>query len=63
MHHSHKRILICSPVLTSGPILGALSDVVDRDGLRISGVIDGSMMRGVMRQWGRDTPDSRKPAA
>ncbi len=63
MRHSRERILICSPVLTSGPILGALSDVVDRDGLRISGVVDGSMMRGVMRQWDRDTPDSWKPAA
>ena len=31
MRHSRERILICSPVLTSGPILGALIDVVDRE--------------------------------
>ena len=32
---ARERILICSPVLTSGPILGALSDVIGRgDGAR-----------------------------
>ncbi|MGI9657639.1 MAG: phospholipase D-like domain-containing protein [Gaiellaceae bacterium] len=60
---ARDRVLICSPVLTSGPILGALTDVLEREGLRISGVVDGPMMRGVLRQWEDHNPDSWKPAA
>ena len=33
---ARERILICSPVLTSGPLLSALTDVLERDGLRIA---------------------------
>lgn len=60
---ARERILICSPVLTSGPILGALTDVLDRDGLEIAGVVDGPMMKGVLKQWEGLDPVSWKPAA
>lgn len=60
---ARERILICSPVLTSGPLLGALTDVLDRDGLEIAGVVDAPMMHGVLRQWGQLRPESWKPAA
>ncbi|MFQ5427336.1 MAG: phospholipase D-like domain-containing protein, partial [Gaiellales bacterium] len=63
MRRARRRILVCSPVLTSGPILGALTDVLERDGLSISGVVDGTMMRGVLRQWDELTPESWKPDA
>ena len=60
---ARRRVLICSPVLTSGPILGALTDVLERDELEIAGVVDGPMMQGVLRQWETQSPDSWKPAA
>jgi phosphatidylserine/phosphatidylglycerophosphate/cardiolipin synthase-like enzyme len=63
IRRARKRVLVCSPVLTSGPILGALTDVLDREGLRIAGVVDGPMMRGVLRQWQEQSPGSWKPAA
>jgi phosphatidylserine/phosphatidylglycerophosphate/cardiolipin synthase-like enzyme len=49
---ARERVLICSPVLTSGPILGALSDVVGRGVVPVTGVIDRTQMRDVLRQWG-----------
>jgi phosphatidylserine/phosphatidylglycerophosphate/cardiolipin synthase-like enzyme len=58
-----ERILICSPVLTSGPILGALSDVVGRGAVPVTGVIDRTQMEDVLRQWGSLPKASWKPAA
>ena len=42
---ARERILICSPVLTSGPILGALSDVLGRGTVPVTGVIDRTQMQ------------------
>jgi phosphatidylserine/phosphatidylglycerophosphate/cardiolipin synthase-like enzyme len=60
---ARERILICSPVLTSGPILGALSDVVGRGTVPVTGVIDRTQMQDVLRQWGSLPKASWKPAA
>jgi phosphatidylserine/phosphatidylglycerophosphate/cardiolipin synthase-like enzyme len=60
---ARERILICSPVLTSGPILGALSDVVGRGAVPVTGVVDRTQMRDVLRQWGDLPKASWKPAA
>ena len=48
---ARRRIRICSPVLTSGPILGALAERVSDGDLDIAGVVDGTQMRGVFHQW------------
>jgi len=58
-----ERILSCSPVLTSGPILGALSDVVGRGKVPVTGVVDRTQMQDVLRQWGGLPKASWKPAA
>jgi phosphatidylserine/phosphatidylglycerophosphate/cardiolipin synthase-like enzyme len=50
-------------VLTSGPILGALSDVVGRGSVPVTGVIDRTQMEDVLRQWGSLPRASWKPAA
>lgn len=63
VRRARRRILVCSPVLTSGPILGALADVLDRPGLAVRGVVDGTQMRAVLRQWERDGTGAWKPAA
>ncbi|HET6171597.1 MAG TPA: phospholipase D-like domain-containing protein [Gaiellales bacterium] len=60
---ARERVLICSPVLTSGPILGALSDVVGRGVVPVTGVIDRTQMQDVLRQWGSLPKASWKPAA
>jgi len=60
---ARERILICSPVLTSGPILGALSDVVGRGAVPVTGVVDRTQMHDVLRQWGALPKASWKPAA
>ncbi len=48
------RVRICSPVITSAPILATLAEVVDdkRSDVRI--VIDGPMMQRALDQWHRD---------
>jgi phosphatidylserine/phosphatidylglycerophosphate/cardiolipin synthase-like enzyme len=48
---SKRRIRVCSPVLTSGPILGALAECVSDGKVDITGVVDGTQMRGVYHQW------------
>ncbi len=60
---ARERILVCSPVLTSGPILGALCDVVGRGEVPVTGVVDRTQMHDVLRQWGAVPKASWKPAA
>jgi phosphatidylserine/phosphatidylglycerophosphate/cardiolipin synthase-like enzyme len=46
-----KRIRIASPVLTSGPILGTLVEVVNEKRCDIAGVIDETQVDEVFHQW------------
>jgi phosphatidylserine/phosphatidylglycerophosphate/cardiolipin synthase-like enzyme len=46
-----RRIRLGSPVLTSGPILGALCEAVSDGKVDIAGVVDGTQMKGVYHQW------------
>jgi phosphatidylserine/phosphatidylglycerophosphate/cardiolipin synthase-like enzyme len=46
-----KRIRVCSPVLTSGPILGALAEAVSDGKVEVAGVVDATQMKGVYYQW------------
>jgi phosphatidylserine/phosphatidylglycerophosphate/cardiolipin synthase-like enzyme len=48
---AQRRVRICSPVVTSGPILATLSEVLGRPGLEISGCYDQTQMAEVRRQW------------
>jgi phosphatidylserine/phosphatidylglycerophosphate/cardiolipin synthase-like enzyme len=60
---AQKRIRICSPVITSGPILGTLAEVVEQPGIDIAGVYDATQMDEVLRQWGTQATVSWKIAA
>jgi phosphatidylserine/phosphatidylglycerophosphate/cardiolipin synthase-like enzyme len=60
---AEKRIRICSPVITSGPILGTLAEVVEHPGLDIAGVYDATQMDEVQRQWGAQTTSAWKITA
>ena len=50
-----KRIRICSPVITSGPILGTLAEISAQANIDIAGVYDATQMDEVQRQWSTQT--------
>jgi phosphatidylserine/phosphatidylglycerophosphate/cardiolipin synthase-like enzyme len=58
-----QRLRICSPVITSGPILGALGEACEHSQADISGVYDATQMDEVQRQWGAQATASWKIAA
>lgn len=57
---AEKRIRVCSPVITSGPILGTLAEAVDRGAVDISGVYDATQMDEVQHQWAGQATTSWK---
>jgi len=48
---ARRRIRVCSPVITSGPVLGTLAEVAATPGLDFGGVYDATQMDEVQRQW------------
>ena len=51
---ARRRIRIASPVLTAGPILGTLVEVVNEQRCEVRGVIDQTQSDDVVRQWGQN---------
>ncbi len=47
---ANTRITVASMLFSSGPILAALSEAIDR-GVPVEGVCDGTQMDGVVEQW------------
>ncbi len=60
---AERRIRVCSPVLTSGPVLGTLAEVIDRGKVDVCGVYDATEMDEVQHQWGEQSTSSWKIAA
>jgi phosphatidylserine/phosphatidylglycerophosphate/cardiolipin synthase-like enzyme len=60
---ARRRLRVCSPVITSGPILGALGDAVLHRQADISGVYDATQMDEVQSQWALQETASWKIAA
>ncbi|HEX6508736.1 MAG TPA: phospholipase D-like domain-containing protein [Chloroflexota bacterium] len=60
---ARHRILIASPVLTVGSVLGALGDVVHRGHVALAGVYDATQMQEVREQWRVDPHASWKVGA
>jgi phosphatidylserine/phosphatidylglycerophosphate/cardiolipin synthase-like enzyme len=48
---ARRRVRVCSPVLTSAPILGALAEKVSDAKVDVAGVVDATQMQGVYYQW------------
>jgi len=46
-----QRIRICSPVLTSGPILGTLSQIASEGKIDLAGCVDQTQVEEVFYQW------------
>ena len=51
---ARKRIRIASPVLTAGPVLGTLAEVVNEGRCEVVGVVDDTQVDDVVRQWSRN---------
>ena len=49
--HAERRVRIASPVITSGPILGTLAEVVADRKIDVAGVVDATQIREVLHQW------------
>lgn len=60
---AQQRIRICSPVITSGPILGTLAEACEHSKLDIAGVYDATQMDEVQRQWAAESTAAWKIAA
>jgi phosphatidylserine/phosphatidylglycerophosphate/cardiolipin synthase-like enzyme len=58
-----RRILVASPVLTSGPVLGALHDIVVAGSVPVHGIVDRTQMEEVLQQWAENGGASWKTAA
>ena len=60
---AEKRIRICSPVITSGPILGTLAEVCEQAKVDIAGAYDATQMDEVQQQWSGQSSANWKIAA
>jgi phosphatidylserine/phosphatidylglycerophosphate/cardiolipin synthase-like enzyme len=49
--HAERRVRIASPVITSGPILGTLGEVVADGAVDVAGVVDVTQIHEVLHQW------------
>jgi phosphatidylserine/phosphatidylglycerophosphate/cardiolipin synthase-like enzyme len=46
-----RRVRICSPVITTGPVLGTLAQAIDDGRLDVAGCVDQTQMQEVVYQW------------
>jgi phosphatidylserine/phosphatidylglycerophosphate/cardiolipin synthase-like enzyme len=51
IRRSRRRVRICSPVITTGPVLGTLAQVIADGSVDVSGCVDATQIREVVQQW------------
>jgi phosphatidylserine/phosphatidylglycerophosphate/cardiolipin synthase-like enzyme len=51
IRRAKQRVRICSPVITTGPVLGTLAQVIADGRLDIAGCVDVTQVREVIHQW------------
>jgi phosphatidylserine/phosphatidylglycerophosphate/cardiolipin synthase-like enzyme len=51
IRRSRKRVRICSPVITTGPVLGTLAQVIADRSVDLAGCVDVTQIRQVVHQW------------
>ena len=51
IRRAKKRVRICSPVLTVGPLLGTLAQVISDKTVDVAGCVDATQVREVVHQW------------
>jgi len=60
---AERRVRIASPVLTSGPILGTLAELIDEGVVDVAGVIDNTQINEVLVQWAQNSATTWKAPA
>jgi len=51
IRRAKRRVRICSPVITTGPVLGTLAQVIADGKLDVAGCVDVTQIREVIHQW------------
>jgi phosphatidylserine/phosphatidylglycerophosphate/cardiolipin synthase-like enzyme len=51
---AHRRVRICSPVITAAPVLATLAQLASEERLDIAGCVDEPQVRGVIYEWGKN---------
>jgi phosphatidylserine/phosphatidylglycerophosphate/cardiolipin synthase-like enzyme len=60
MRRARRRVRICSPVITTGPVLGTLGQMLADQAVDVAGCVDATQIRDVVRQWQADQSVSWK---
>ncbi len=51
IRRARRRVRICSPVITTGPVLGTLAQVIADRSVDLAGCVDATQIREVVQQW------------
>ena len=51
IRRAKTRVRICSPVITTGPVLGTLAQVIADKTVDVAGCVDATQIREVVQQW------------
>jgi phosphatidylserine/phosphatidylglycerophosphate/cardiolipin synthase-like enzyme len=51
IRRARRRVRICSPVITTGPVLGTLAQVIADRAVDVAGCVDATQVREVVHQW------------
>jgi phosphatidylserine/phosphatidylglycerophosphate/cardiolipin synthase-like enzyme len=51
IRRARRRVRICSPLITTGPVLGTLAQVIADRSVDIAGCVDATQVREVIHQW------------
>ena len=54
LSEARRRIRVCSPVVTSGPVLGTLAEISAEGQVDLAGACDATQMQEVVDQWHKD---------
>ena len=54
IRRSRRRVRICSPVITTGPVLGTIAQALSDRSVDIAGCVDATQIREVVQQWHAD---------
>ncbi|HEX3806073.1 MAG TPA: phospholipase D-like domain-containing protein [Gaiellaceae bacterium] len=60
IRRAKRRVRICSPVITTGPVLGTLAQVISDKSVDVAGCVDTTQVREVIHQWETNTVISWK---
>jgi phosphatidylserine/phosphatidylglycerophosphate/cardiolipin synthase-like enzyme len=51
IRRAKRRVRICSPLITTGPVLGSLAQVIADGHIDVAGCVDSTQVRDVIHQW------------